>query len=332
MEKVNVFITVDTEHSIGGAFEDSSLKPVGNEKRVFGKLGKEHYGIPLIMDIAEIHGIQLTFFVEVLNKYYFGQKETRDVCEYILNRGHDIQLHLHPNYLSFVAGSAVRRRYSDLIGTYSLSEQTQLIEDGVKTLIEYGVSHPIAFRAGCFGANKDTLLALKRNGIWVDSSYNQAYIGNACLLDDLKINDANYVESIWEFPVTNFLEKTRLRRKRFVPLDMNGVSFPETKYVLNWAGSKGVKNAIIILHSFSFIKHYDVQYQKIKPRIDVIKRFKKVCEYINENRDFYQVRTLGSLTVDEMSGFNVRTNGSFPEVPPQLSILRAIQQLKDRIF
>ena len=333
MEKVNVSITVDTEHSIGGAFSSSNLRPVGNEKRVFGKVGKDSYGIPRIMDIAEAHGIRLTFFVEVLNKYYFGEEETRSVCEYILNRGHDIQLHLHPNYLSFVAGQILGQRYSDLIGTYSLSDQTWLIEEGVNTLKKYGVPNPVAFRAGCYGANQDTLTALKRNRIWIDSSYNHAYLGKTCLLNDLRINDVKHVlENVWEFPITNFVEKTRVRAKRFMPLDINGVSFHETKYVLNWARLKGVRSVTIILHSFSFLKHYDVQYQKSKPRFHIIQRFRKICQYLYENTHLYELRTLGSFTPGELHVFNPRTSASFPEIPTPLSMLRGIQQLKDRIF
>ena len=50
MAKVNVFLTVDTEHSIGGAFSDPALQPVGNARRIFGRLGGKEYGIPLQMD------------------------------------------------------------------------------------------------------------------------------------------------------------------------------------------------------------------------------------------------------------------------------------------
>jgi len=79
MPRINVFITVDTEHSIGGAFRDKNLKPVGNEKRIWGKIGEKSFGIPLMMDIVETFDIRLTFFVEVLNKHYFGEDETKKV-------------------------------------------------------------------------------------------------------------------------------------------------------------------------------------------------------------------------------------------------------------
>jgi len=118
MAGVNVFITVDTEHSIGGAFMRKDARPVGNDRRVWGRIGTKVYGIPLIMDIADSFGLKLTFFVEVLNKYFFGENESREVCEYILKRGHDVQLHLHPNYLNFTLKDPRQRQFTDLIGRY----------------------------------------------------------------------------------------------------------------------------------------------------------------------------------------------------------------------
>ena len=95
MTPVNVFITIDTEHSIGGALENPQLQPVGNEKCIFGKIGGREFGIPLIMDIAESYGLKVVFFVEVFNHIFFGPDETRRVVDYILERGHDVQLQVH---------------------------------------------------------------------------------------------------------------------------------------------------------------------------------------------------------------------------------------------
>ena len=332
MSKVNVFITVDAEHSIGGAFKDPKLKPVGNGKRIYGKIGDKFYGIPLMMDIADRYGIRLTFFVEVLNKYYFGEEETKKVCEYILNRGHDVQLHLHPNYLNFNSPNPCQQNYSDFIGTYSLAEQIELISEGIKVLIQNGVSKPIAFRAGCFGANQDTLKALKENGFLIDCSYNRAYIGETCFLKDNGINDLAYFNGIWEFPITNFIESTKLRTKRFMPLDINGVSYQEMKYFLNKTKSDGPRNITILLHSFSFIKPYDVQYNKVKPRWQVIKRFEKLCKYLKDNSDSFEVRTFGSINEKELTQMSLNSLHVFPRVPAKFSLMRGLQQLKDNLF
>jgi hypothetical protein len=332
MARINVFITVDTEHSIGGAFGDGNLKPVGNDKRIWGKFGDKSFGIPLIMDIAKACNIRLTFFVEVMNKYHFGESETKQVCEYIMKRGHDVQLHLHPNYLNFTLNNPQEKAYSDLIGTYSLEKQIDLIKEGIEILIQTGASRPIAFRAGCFGASEETLRALKAVGVLIDSSYNKAYVGDTCLLDNKGINDLTYLNWIWEFPITNFIESTKVRPNRFKPLDINGVSFQEMRSVLNQAKEKGPRNITIIMHSFSFLKPSDVQYSKVRPRGNVIQRFQRLCQFLEENTRFFEVRTFSSLDKEELTKISQQSSHFFPQVPLTLSVMRGFQQLKDALF
>jgi len=251
--------------------------------------------------------------------------------EYILKRGHDVQLHLHPNYLNFKLNNPQEKAYSDLIGTYSPEKQIELIKEGMEILIQNGVPRPIAFRAGCFGANEETLQALKATGLLIDSSYNKAYVGDTCLLDTRQINDLTYLDGIWEFPVTNFVESTKLRPKRFKPLDINGVSFEEIKFVLDQAKERGPRNITIILHSFSFLKPYDAQYNRVRLRRNVIQRFKKLCRFLGENTRSFRVRTFSSVDKNEMSEMCQQSSHVFPHVPPMLSVMRGIQQLKDRV-
>jgi len=329
MSKINVFITVDTEHSIGGAFGDPKLKPVGNEKHILGKIGTKYYGIPLIMDIAEASNLTLTFFVEVLSTCYFGEEETKKVCEYIVNRGHDVQLHLHPNYLNFTLDNPLEKKYSDFIGTYPIEKQVELINEGIEILIQNGVPKPIAFRAGCFAANEETLRALKAVGVLIDSSYNKTYLGDTCLLDNKGINDLTYLNEIWEFPITNFVESIKLRPKRFKPLDINGVSFQEMKYILNQAKEGGPHNITIIMHSFSFLKPYDFQYNKVKPRWHVIGRFENLCNFLKENQREFDVKTFGSLNIEKLNQMALQSVHTLPQVPSLFSIMRGFQQLKD---
>lgn len=215
------------------------------------------------MDIADRFTLSMVFFVEMFNQYFFGSGEIRRVVDFILNHGHDVQLHLHPNYLNFTTENPQQVKYSDLIGEYSFNRQTELLSGAVGMLVACCAPKPLAFRAGCFGANINTLKALAANGLLIDSSYNQAYLGAPCLMPDLKINDLAEREGVYEFPVTNFIERTGLRSQRTMPLDINGVSFEEMRYVLReCAAGRGLHNVTIILHSFSFIKAYDVQYSR----------------------------------------------------------------------
>lgn len=333
MATINVFITVDTEHSIGGAFNDPRMKPVGNEKRIFGKIGQREYGIPLIMDISDRFGLKITFFVEVFNQYFFGDKEGREVVAYILKRGHDVQLHLHPNYLNFTLKRPQDLHYSDLIGEYPRDRQMEMIAQARKTLENHGAEAPIAFRAGCFGANTDTLSALSETGFIIDSSYNGAFLGGPCLMPDWGINDVQLGKtSVFEFPVTNFIEKSGLRSRRNMPLDINGVSFEEMRYVLETVRrGAGPRNITVILHSFSFIKGYDVQYTRARPRWNVIRRFEKLCLFLAENTGDFKVRTFGGLTRDQLAGMMLNRCDTTPAMPAHLSLARLGGQLLDRL-
>lgn len=299
MSKVNVFITVDTEHSIGGAFREPKLKPVGNEKRIYGKIGDKYYGIPLIMDIADSYNIPVTFFVEVLNKYYFGEKESKEVCQYILGRGHDVQLHLHPNYLNFTKPDPGKLYFSDNMSDYSLERQAQLIKEGKDLLTRYGVKPPIAFRAGNFGADRNTLKALKQNDFLIDSSYNLAFPQKSRLLGIEHLNDIIKINDIYELPITCFKESIPLIANRIRPLDLNSASFNQIKKTLEFAHENNMHCVTIILHSFSFIHSKDVQYAKVKIRKNVIQRFKKICSFLSENSQYYRVRRLDDFSIDK---------------------------------
>jgi hypothetical protein len=239
---------------------------------------------------------------------------------------------LHPNYLRFTRSDADTKPFSDLIGEHGLPEQRRLLAEGKNVLVCNGVQRVIAFRAGCFGASRDTLQALKELGFLIDSSYNQAYLGRPCLLEDMEINDIHRIGDITEFPITNFIECAKLRRKRFMPLDVNGVSFEEMEFVLNQAKAGRPYNITIILHSFSFIKPYDVQYNKVKPRWHVIRRFKKLCRFLSENSDGFEVKTFGSLDTKQLSEMIRRSVHTFPKVPARLSLMRGLQQLRDNLF
>jgi hypothetical protein len=330
MSKIRVFITVDTEPSIGGAFKSPQNKPVGSGRRIFGKIDGKYYGIPLMMDIAEHYGIRLSFFIEVLNKYFFGTSETREVCEYVLNRNHDIQLHIHPNYRNFTLSDPGQVKFSDLIGDYPLSIQIELLEEARELLVQYGVSHPVAFRAGCFGASLETVAALGETGFLVDSSFNKAYLRSSCLMPDLRINDIAPLDQIYELPITNFVEFPEIGGERYKPLDINGVSFEEMKAFLDNAVIKGPKSITILLHSFSFVKAYDVQYTRMRVRQNVIRRMERLCRYLAENQHKFEVSTFDGLDRQQVEKMALISCHEVPRMHSYLSLWRGFEQLIDR--
>lgn len=331
-EKVIVLISVDAEHSIGGAFENPFLKPVGNEKRIFGIIGDRVYGIPLIMDIADRHNVKLSFFLEVFNKHYFGSDESRQVCEYILKRGHDVQLHIHPIFLIFSSTNPISDNIYDTMTAYDPRAQQEIIEEGIKTLKQYGVSRLIAFRAGSFSVNEATLDAVRLSGLLIDSSYSRSHRGATCQLNNCAINDAERLSGIVELPITNFIEHSFIRAQRFMPLDINGVGFEEIKSVLKWAYQSHMRFVTIIMHSFSFIKPHDVQYRRMRPRWEVIRRFERLCKYLDQNRTHFETRVFGSLEHKDFNGVTGNSVHAFPKMNPILTLTRGFEQLADKII
>lgn len=327
MSKVNVFITIDTEHSIGGAFADPALHPVGNDKRIYGRINGQEYGIPLIMDIADRYGIPLTFFVEVLNKYYFGEEETREVCKYILSRGHDVQLHLHPNFLNFKEENPGVQRYRDNMSSYSLEEQTALIAEGKELLTRYCGRPPVAFRAGNYGADTNTLKALKANGIFMDSSYNAAFPKHSRRICAEQLNDAVEIDGVWELPITNFVENIPLCGERFKPLDLNGVSLAEMKAVISRTlDGLGPRNITLILHSFSFLKAKDTQYRECAVRKYVVQRFEGLCRTLADLGDRLQWCSFSGRVAQGLGQAGSDAQQLFPRISAHLSVLRGVEQ------
>jgi len=329
----NVLITVDTEHSIGGAFQNPELKPVGNEKRVYGKIGDRQYGISLIMDIADHYKLKIIFFVEVLNKYYFGEHETNEVCEYIQKRGHEVQLHLHPNYLNFNEKEPQKLKFKDNLFHLNLCEQEQLLKEGRKLLQKYGIKNPVAFRAGNYGFNRKTLTALKRNDFLYDSSYNSIFLKSEQGFEDIVINDVYKIDGIYEFPITNFFETLPFKARRLKPLDLNGVSSNEMLQTLEWANKTGLLHYVtIIMHSFSFLEPLDVQYSKVRIRNYVIKRYEELCDFLSKNKTSFNVVGFNDLDPKLIDKRKDIQGQHFLKMPKIKSLKRLGQQIIHRII
>jgi len=325
---LKILITVDVETSIGGAFAyPDKFRPVGPEKRIYGRIGSKEYGIPLIMDILESFGLKGIFFVEALCSFYFGEKAVQEVARYVASRGHEVGLHLHPNYQIFQFEDwpeRVRKKelFSDFMARYPFDHQKELISYGRHLLEKAGVQ-PISFRAGCFGANNDTLKALKETGFFFDSSFDLSMQGVTCFIKSHKpLNDIAIIEDIVETPVTNFWTKNYFLKSVLRHFDLCAVSFSEIKYLLERMANK-FQLVTFILHSFSFLKKRDVQYHTAKPNYILIKRFEKLCRYLSNNSDRYQV-----ITYHELQNFNICPSDEYkiPKGKTSLALIRYFSQ------
>lgn len=179
-----VYITIDTEYSAalaiaaaGGGQAQNYAASIACETQAGG------VGIEYQMDVMDELGLKGVFFVDPLPALLWGTQAIADIVQPIVRRGHDVQLHAHTEWLE-IAGerSFLANRTGRNMADFSYDDQVEILRYGRRILIEAGAPAPVAFRAGNYGANDDTLRALRYAGLTFDTSHSPAIPGGACAI------------------------------------------------------------------------------------------------------------------------------------------------------
>src|SRR5690625_714931 len=172
----SVLITIDTELSAG--LHGKGAPPKANiDQSVFAEIDGREFGIAWQMDQLERSGLKGVFFVDPMPELVYGPGYVKRIVEPIVRRGHEVQVHIHTEWLQWAEKSPVDGRQGRSIGDFTLRDQVVLIEWARNALVAAGAPQPTAFRAGNFGANDETPRALSRLGMLWDSSFNPDYVG-----------------------------------------------------------------------------------------------------------------------------------------------------------
>jgi len=129
-----VCITVDTEFSIGGNFEDPELAPIA-EPIVLGTVSGNEHALGFLLDCLSEFRAQATFFVEALQTAYFGDEPMGGIARRIAQAGQDVQLHLHPCWLHYAA-----RAPSDSCAGRSDAELDHFFQFGLSAFLRWGAA------------------------------------------------------------------------------------------------------------------------------------------------------------------------------------------------
>lgn len=175
-----VYLTIDTEYAAHlpgangtpGTRADNFARSIACET-LAGPVGILHQ-----MDVMDAHGLKAVFFVDPMPALLWGVAAIEDIVGPIVARGHDVQLHCHTEWLEHadvtpLAGMKTGRNLKD----FTLDEQRTILSYARDTLIAAGAPPPVAFRAGNYGANDDTLAALAELGVAYDTSHCPALAG-----------------------------------------------------------------------------------------------------------------------------------------------------------
>lgn len=299
--KPGVFITVDVECSMGGAWIDPNVNPVPPLRGIMGQFGYRQLGLPLIVQTLCEHSLAGTFFIEAFNEDLGYDGQTQPICEMLMDRGQDVQLHIHPNHRHF----ALHRKglpfiFTDYIADLPSAAQSPLLEEGCRRLEQWTGRPPVAFRAGNYGADEHVLKQLASFGIVIDSSYSFPFAGRHCRFSrNDPFNGSRWYGNVLELALSGFYQSRLLGQPK--PLDLVGVSFAELQDAILRINQAGA-DAVVILHSFSLFKVRNEQYDGGKPDRIVINRFRRLCEWLGRMRDTVPTYTCAELAAAMAQG------------------------------
>jgi hypothetical protein len=279
--KRGVFITFDVECGMGGAWDDASRRPVAPARGVWGEFGARKLGIPWIVEILAQSGLSATFFVEPFmeEQGYPGAGER--ICQYLLDHGQDVQLHIHPNHRHYgLKQRGLPAPFIDNIADLSPADQLALLREGSDRIQRWTGRRPVAFRAGSMAASEDTLPQLESAGILIDSSYTFPYAGRQCHFSPEHLyNGSKWYGQVLELALSGFCQPIVSEMGRPKPLDLVGISFEECRDAIRLIHGAGA-DAVLILHSFSLFKVRNVQYDGGRPNRIVARRFRRLCQWL----------------------------------------------------
>jgi hypothetical protein len=263
-----VLITVDTELTWG------HYVPGGHWRAHVAK-SFEAGGVGVSWQLERLaeHGLKACFFVDPMPALVYGLDPIRRMVEPILAAGQEVQLHVHSVWLSAGEGGAEGFELT----CFDAERQLALIGKARDLLVEAGAPQPIAFRAGSYAANSETLAALARLGIRFDSSHNGSHHPFPSNLP-LPPETVAPVQcgGVIEIPVSQ-IETARGKLRH---LQLCAVSIAELKAALSHAAANAHPVTTIVSHSFELATR-----DGLRPNRSLCRRFEALCRHLAENRD-----------------------------------------------
>lgn len=320
--KMNVHLSFDIEVWCGGWKDLDGRFPASFERYVYGRSPKGDYALPKTLEILARNNLQGVFFVEPLFAARFGVDKLAVIVHLIRAGGHDIQLHLHPEWsdelrpLPFPGANRKRQHLS----FYTLEEQIALIKLGLALMAQVGCTNISAFRAGSFASNADTYRALRACGIGIDSSLNEVMPDSGPdLRGRLDFTRPQLFEGVRILPMTIF--RDGFGRPR--PAQIGACSFAEMREAMEAAYACGTENFVILSHNFEMLRQ-----DSSVPDTIVVRRFEALCAYLDANRDRLQAVKMDQQPVASPESAPT----CLPEVSLGATLIRHGEQLARRFL
>lgn len=323
--RIDVCITVDTEFSLGGLARPGTSGPLTDE-RVNCRVGTREWGVPHLLAAFARYGIRATFFIETLHVAYFGDAPMGRVVEQLLAAGHDVQLHLHPQWLYVArangAGWLGPDAPPDNCEGRSLSELVDMIASGIETFRRWGAPVPIALRTGGLRVDRTVYQAMRQTGLFLASN-----VGWGHWEPDetaLRIAAGRWkIEGVTEVPVLTYRQATFGLQQALRLCTITATSSREMRALLRTALTVGASPFVILTHPFEFVRFFAAAAPHSRSRIN-LGRLDALCRFLQNESDHYPVVTFA----DSADRWRQLSSLKLPpiRVPPTATVGRLIEQ------
>lgn len=301
-----------------------TLSKLGSfEDLILGKVNDLYYGVPKILEVFEKYNVAGTFFVDFAEIGH-GIERLKYLSKMISNNNSDVQLHIHPQFI------ADPDRY--LLNQYKRSEQKQIFQKCIDIFEKCTGNSPLAFRAGGYGADENTISLLKEFKIKVDSSF---FIDHKwCKLEKYPVNNIYSDGELFEIPVTVFNNKisyqfARKDLKKKIMLkkfDVDSCSEEELTKSFDAFKLNDINVIVLFLHSYSLIK-WNYNYSRIFKDSSDIMKLDKILKYSIDNG--YKIASLKDV-YSELDKYISPVNNLIPEISTNRNIVKsAVTTLKN---
>ena len=285
-------MTVDTEASIAGAFRENEAHTPLIHELVAGVVGGKSQALGFLVETLSRYGLVATFFVETVQTRYFPDRVMGSYVDRLLRAGQDVQLHLHPCWLSFKDGKLDRSNLvTDDCSELETGRLTALIGEGADRIGAWTGTRPTGMRTGNFCAALSVFEAMRQAGLSHGSSICLA--AYRPLQPQLAVTGGVHdFAGIRELPVTCFVDVGPVGRGRLRAMQVTALTAREQINLLNAAHGCANPVLVIVTHPFEFVKKRDYRYAKLRPNRFIQHRFRRLCAFLSANSDRFEVLPL----------------------------------------
>lgn len=314
--RTKVVLTVDTEPSIAGALRENELHTPLIHEPVAGLVDGKSEALGFLAETLSGHGLVATFFVETVHTRYFPDTVMGGYVDHLLRAGQDVQLHLHPCWLSFEDGRFDRSNLAtDHCHELETGHLVALIGEGADQIAAWTGVRPSGMRSGNFSTALSVFEAMSQAGL--------RHASNICLAvhrppePELAVTGgAHDFAGIRELPVTCFVDVGPVGRRHLRPMQVTALTARELIRLLNAAHDHGNSVVVIVTHPFEFVKRRDFRYTNLRRNRIIQDRFRRLCAFLTENTDRFEVVPLAVAadTINNSRAWTELTGNAFNSI------------------